>query len=667
MTPSPTEAPATLRRLTLLREFKLRMLRSGGENHSPFADRIATSHGDSNRVDLNGLHRDVRDNIARQIEAVRTHQRSQVILLSGDAGTGKSHILRHFAQPTVAEEFGYIYVGGSNDWDVNEFQPCLLDWMITALTSPSPSADHPLLERIRAIGYRALGQLLENRTALKRCSAKRRGGWLRRLLGRRRASYETIAKLTHERNPEVFALLDFTRFSEEVCTRFLAFPGNPVHRYAMRVLLTYLFPDTVQTGIGTRERVLNWFRRKPDDGYWTKRLGVADDLTRRYAVADAIKLLIHLFSPELSARLSVKDDKCEPRVFLFVFDQVEGRDELFETLDDWNHFFAHLSELYNTLPNVLVLFTMTLRLRNELHPKMERQFKDRIRNDERFVLRQPTLEQICALYRARVDGWLRGDADLQRQYRALPEADQCLPFSAERVSALGSGLSVRGALETIDPVFVDELRQLVIEPEYDFEFIVAEQQSIREELAEWDYTVDHLDTVWELIEPLIPDLALEYAGVRLMKIEEECPDGLRVLRLEFENPSVAGSWVCVYLTRFGSHFNAHIPKCETLLYRRQERRYSVWMARPREMPSEACSKPAQMFGRLITSETEARLWAAKHLLEKRADYEAKGTWAAAWRVIRNEIGRCYLGELFAHVRDRVNALNAGVPDEPVPT
>src|SRR4051794_34515681 len=154
MAVSPGDSPE-LCRLALLREFKLRMLRSGGENLSPFADRIATAHADKHRIDLDGLHRDVRDNIAQQIAAVRTHHRSQVVLLSGEAGTGKSHILRYFAQPAVAAEHGYVFVGGSNDWKVDEFQPCLLDWMITALTSPSPSEDHLLLERVRAIGFRA--------------------------------------------------------------------------------------------------------------------------------------------------------------------------------------------------------------------------------------------------------------------------------------------------------------------------------------------------------------------------------------------------------------------------------------------------------------------------------------------------------------------------------
>lgn len=659
-------APATnpeLRRLALLREFKLRRLRPGGDNLSPFADRIATAHGDRGLIDLGELHAEVRDSIAQQIAAVCANQRSQVVLLSGDAGTGKSHILRHFARPDVADQLGYVFVGGSNDWTADEFQSCLLDWMITALTAPTPSEEHLLLDRVRAIGFRAVGQLLENRTALRRCTAKGRRR-LFGLLGRRRASYETIERLARERDAAVFGLLDFTKFGEEVCARFLAEPSNPVHRYALRVLLTYLFPDAPQTGVGTRDRVLHWFRRRPDDGYWAKRLGVGDDLVRRYAVADAIKLLVHLFSPDLSRRLSVPGDQSRPLTFLCVFDQAEGRDELFDTDEDWNRFFAHLSELYNTLPNVLVLFTMTLHKRNELHPRMERQFKDRIRKDERFVLRQPTPGEVQALYRARLSGWLADDPSQQAQFGALPEAEKCLPFTPDEVVKIGGTQSVRAALEAFDPAFEKALKDLVIEPEYDFEYVLHEQQAVIASQSEWDYTAEHLDEVWELLEPLADALAGEY-GVRLIGIEEDAADSVRVLKLTFADPAVPAAWVCVYVARFGAQFNAQILKCADLLKGKQYARYSVWMVRAREMIA-VFPKPEQMFGGLIDTHTAARLWAAKHLLDRRAQYEQNGTWHQAWKVIREEIGRSYLGELFAHARERVNAKKFGAAaEEPI--
>src|SRR6478735_1572069 len=110
MTPAPTTTTPELLRFSLLREFKLRMLRPGGENLSPFADRVVTAHSDVCRSDLCGLHGEVRDHITQQVAAVHAHQRSQVVLLSGEAGAGKSHILRWFARPAVAEEHGYLFV-----------------------------------------------------------------------------------------------------------------------------------------------------------------------------------------------------------------------------------------------------------------------------------------------------------------------------------------------------------------------------------------------------------------------------------------------------------------------------------------------------------------------------------------------------------------------------
>jgi hypothetical protein len=632
------------------------MLRPGGENLSPFSDRIATAQTDLKQVDLSSLQAEVRDHITQQIAAVHADRRSQVILLSGEAGTGKSHVLRHFAQPAMAAEHGYVYVGGSNDWKVDEFQPCLLDWMIQALTHPSPSSnEHPLLVRIRAIGFCALGQLLENRTALKRCLAKRERGLLSRILGKRRASYETLEKQTKARDPDVFKHLDFNRFTDEVCSRFLAEPGNPVHRYALRVLLTYLFPDANENGLGTRERVLHWFRRKPDDGYWVRRIGVGDDLTRRYAVADAIKLLIHLFSPDLSKRLSVDGDECQSLVFLFVFDQAEGRDELFDSLEDWNRFFAHLSELYNTLPNVLVLFTMTLGLRNELHPKMERQFKDRIRKDERFVLRQPSPEQVLELYRCRLHAWLAADSFHQGLYNALDEIEQYLPFQAAEVIKIGGGQSVRAALEEFDNRFRKSLLEdVVIEPEYDFEFKRNEQREVYQNLSEYDYTQEHLDTVRALIQPLTEELASHYGGIRLMSLEEETAESLKVLKFSFDDPETPSSRVCLYLALFKHVFAPNVARCRELLSHKEKLRYSVWMVRAKDF-KPAHDRPEQMFHKTIPPETEARLRAAVHLLERRHDYEKSGSWPSAWELIRDEIQTSYLGDFFKHARDRIKA------------
>ncbi|MDW8244850.1 MAG: ATP-binding protein, partial [Thermogemmata sp.] len=267
-----------LKRWELLREFKIRRYRLGADNFSPFVDRVASHYETPPAVDVAQIHEQVRQSIIEQIRAVHQQQRSQIVLLAGEAGAGKTHLLRYFAYPKLAEEHKYVFVSGSNDWKVDEFQPCVLDWLITALTRPAPTEEHLLLQRIRAVAFRALDQLIANRTALRRCRAKRR--WLGWLLGRRVGSHELIQRLTQARDPRVFDYLDFDQFADEVSLRFLAEPSNPIHRYALRVLLSYVFPDSTPAGLNVRDRVIHWFRRRPDDGYWLRRFGVDENLDR---------------------------------------------------------------------------------------------------------------------------------------------------------------------------------------------------------------------------------------------------------------------------------------------------------------------------------------------------------------------------------------------------
>src|SRR5262249_33170711 len=154
-------------------------------------------------------------------------------------------------------------------------------------------------------------------------------------------------------------------FAGYVCDVFLREGGNPFHRYVLRVLLQYLFEED-------REQVLHWLRRKPvPNRFLVKKVGAEDQIDRSYKVIDTLRILVSLFTPDVCRNLTSRDGKqSKDKVFFFAFDQMEGRQELFENKADWFRFFAQLSELYNTLPNVFILFTMTLGLRNELYDKM---------------------------------------------------------------------------------------------------------------------------------------------------------------------------------------------------------------------------------------------------------------------------------------------------------
>jgi hypothetical protein len=648
-----------LQRLEVLQAFKRRMPRTDAAgNISPFDDRITTAQGKVTDNDLPQIHAEVRQRIKDTLEAVRDGTRkSQVILLAGDAGTGKTHLLRTFQSSELEEQIGYIRVGGSNHWTINEFQARLLDWMIEALAAPSPAQEHLLLDRIRAIGFRAVDHLMASPVSWRQCLVRPTGRWFERLRGWLRApSYDTQKQLAIARDPAVFRALDFTRFSEYVCDRFLAEKSNLTHRYALRVLLMYLFSDREETGVGTRERVLHWFRGRADNSYFTRRLGASERLDRQFGIFEAVKLLVHFFSPVVSQKLSTEEHPCPPRVLLLVFDQAEGRNELFDSDQDWMDFFAHLSELYNTLPNVVVLFTMSLGLRNHLHSLMERQFRDRIRMDEKFTLRLPDEGQILALYRSRLERWLQSDPILLDRYRELD--NPYLPFDREQVLQIAGQQTIRDTLGKFDKAFHQTMRDLAVEAEFDFHFYLNELKPLELLQNEFEYTADHLDRVQDLLSRTEPWLPAEYGmTVEVEKVPDASP---AMLALRFTDSANASVWACAYLAKltFKNVQNQVNEAIEALVYKRRAR-YMLWLLRAGEIKAKPDPKKVdQIFSAITSSALESRLRALTHLAAKQTDYEKADHWIEARRFIRREFDQTYLGEVFREARKRLDGLLA---------
>jgi hypothetical protein len=669
-------ASPELQRLEVLHAFKRRMPQSTAfRNVSPFDDRVSTAHDEGTAADLPEIHADVRRRIRDTIEAVRAgEKKSQVILLAGEPGTGKTHLLRTFQPPELADELGYIYVGGSNQWNIKDFQARLLDWMFDALTAPTPSSDdHLLLKRVQAIGFRAVEHLLANRIAWRQCRARPGGRGLGWLLGRLQVpSYDRCKELFAARDPAVFAALDFARFSQYVCDRFLADRSNLMHRYALRVLLAYLFPDRAETGVGTREKVLHWFRQRGDNDYFARRLGANERLDRSFALSEAVQLLVHLFSPAVSKELSTTEHPAPPRAFLLVFDQAEGRNELFETDEDWRDFFAHLSEVYNSLPNVVVLFTMTVVLRKRLQPTMERQFRDRIRMDEHFVLHLPNEEQVLSLYRSRVEYWLRADSAALERYRALDNA--YVPFDRERVLAVAGQQSIRETLEAFDRAFHEEMGKVVVEPDLDFHFHLNElhQQRAQETRPnDFEYTAGHLETVLRLLQRAGPWVAAEY-GLSLDKVEAETDPPPPCLTLTFTDPANPGTRVSAYIVRLTYRAVQHqVDQAVSMLSNKKRARYRLWLVRAGEIKAYVDPRREdQVFLRVASGDLESRLCGLLHLLGKQAEYEERGQWPEAQKVMLRELTNAYLAELFREARKQLDAFAAGtspdVPEESVP-
>ena len=126
------------------------------------------------------------------------------------------------------------------------------------------------------------------------------------------------------------------------------------------------------------------------------------EIDQHHKVCDTIKILISLFAADVTAGLAGEEGPRTDKVFFFAFDQIEGRKELFEEDADWFKFFAQMSELYNTLPNVFVLFTMTLRLRNRVSSAHGDAVPGPHPPRQGFALAGIEDDEILSLYRQRV-------------------------------------------------------------------------------------------------------------------------------------------------------------------------------------------------------------------------------------------------------------------------
>jgi hypothetical protein len=398
----------------------------------------------------------------------------------------------------------------------------------------------------------------------------------------------------------------------------------------------------------------------PDGDYFHRRLGAAEKLDRQFTIFEAVKLLIHLFSQAVARELSTADRPCPPKVFLLVFDQAEGRNELFDNKNDWNAFFAHLSELYNSLPNVVILFTTTLQLRNQLHSQMERQFKDRILMDKRFTLRLPEPAQVLDLYTKRIECWLRGDPELLACYRMLDNPYE--PFTALRLEEIAGRESIRVTLQKFDKAFHEEMCNLVIGPSFDFLFKMNELVQDEEAIGDFPYVADHLNTVKTFLARAAPWLPETYR-ISLEKTEmEDVPEnGGSVLVIELravENPAV---WIRAYLVVVSfMRIQDQITAATELLKSRRAamQRYTLWIVRAKKIHEWQPDYPDRTFHQVVLPGIESKVRALTHVLDKQTGYEKDGVWAEAQQFVRHEFGLTYLAELLMDARKRLDTLVA---------
>ncbi len=667
---SPPSPDAELARYQILSAYKKRLIED--RNRTPFsADQVVRYDSQIRRYDVEQIHAEVRQLITARIEAIRDGGGSRVVILAGDPGMGKSHIINAFRNTGSADQLGYVLVGNSNHWKVEEFEAAILHWLLAALNRPIAAAksrsatakrlDSLLTSRIEQLAFYALDQIVSDPDQLGPFLGQTRNGPLGWITAPFVDDRGRIQQMARNRDVEVFRRLKFPAFANAFCERFLAEPSNPFHRYVAKVLLRTLFPED-------RDLVDQWLLGHTVGDAFLKRLGARDAIDQTFKQIDVLKILISLFAPEVESRPSDRPDGPDARerddlsrVVLFAFDQIEGRDELFESDDDWLRFFAQLSELYNTLPNVFVLFTMTISERDRLYPKMERQFRDRISRDPRFVLRSLQLQEALALYERRINLWLGNDPDGLRD--RLHETDNpYLPLDRDAIAGALNETTLRSLLRHYETRFREALGELVIGPHHDYMFIRNEVDREVDDESEFTYFKDHTKHVLDLIDryPLLIKEEWDLELTESSLIENEVT--LQVVAFKATSPELPGKpWVRVHLARLGYKFKEPIQEAFAILKGKTKKRNPMWIVRGGGIDVDN-PKPDQIQYRPdVPKQTESIVRALIQLDSRTASYAEKGQLDERRRVVISEIRRTYLGDLFDATQQQLRDL-AGEPD-----
>jgi len=657
---STTDQSLELTRLEILRAYKKHMVRKEDVNVSPFTeDRVIRYRADVQDCDVPDIHQEVRDLLKCSLRDVRAGLPSQVVILAGNPGMGKSHIINYFRSSQVADELGYVPVGNANHWKVTEFEERLLDWVLDPLVRPSPNEPHLLLDKIQDLAFQALSQMLSQPGQVARYKrGQGAAGVFRRvwssLFGNDHVRFQ---QMVDRRDDSVFRRLSFSRFAGYVCDRFLHETGNPFHRYVVHILLCYLFPED-------REKVLHWLRRKEVHPDFLRKLGALDAIDRSYKFMDVIKILISLFTRDVARNLPGSTTRpTGDRVFFFAFDQMEGRKELFDGEADWFSFFAQLSELYNSLPNVFIVFTMTLQLAQQLYPKMEKQFQDRIQRDQRYWLHDIPDSEILTLFQRRVSNWL-GDNLPEIREKIQDPALRFAPFRQDEILGLNKTRTLREVLEQLDVRFRHALSggEVLAGPRCDYLVKRNELRQEEQNAKEFEYTANHLSVLKELFDRVGDGIA-KSTGLYYNDGAEwkETLDKVPALRLEFHENEESGHWLRVFIVRLPFKFSAVVDGCSSLLHGLQIKRNFLWLVRSKQIDTTLETlRSGQTFARQLPAASHTNLRAMLWLAANRAQYLKDGIWEDAENVIAEELKQTYLGELLAHVRQ---ALCGQMPDE----
>ena len=484
-------------RLEVLKSFKERFQRR--KNVSPFHDhQVIQYHTNITPLHVTQIHADVRQRVLDAITEVREQRTSKVVILAGDPGLGKTHLLHNLRDPKLSDEHQFVLVFDSNHWVVDELESQMLNWMVVAIAGSPDGRPDVLADKMSFLAFRLLDKLLSTPGEVQRMMLG--SAWWQRVRALLWPKRYSLPQLHEQRDVQALSLLDFDKLVDRFCVTFLRDSQHPFHRKVVSHLLHYLMTPS------RRPAIRDWLVA-PGKGEH------AEGIASLRKQVEVIQILCSLFSPEVAEAFDAdaSDPRNRSRVFVFAFDQLEARQAFMRSEDDWMQFFRKLSELYNTLPNVFVLFTMPLKLRKELLSRMEAQFRDRIRHDDNFLLQPPTDDDVRALFHHRMRTWLGSEADAVAD--RLVQADaQLLPFASDQELIAAAGeprTTVRDVLRGLDAAFSERLRNTLVGSRLDY--LVARQELEPEEglPSVHTYVATHTEPLLEVLRafgPYLPKL-----------------------------------------------------------------------------------------------------------------------------------------------------------------
>jgi hypothetical protein len=309
--------------------------------------------------------------------------------------------------------------------------------------------------------------------------------------------------------------------------------------------------------------------------------------------------------------------------------------------------------LYNALPNVFVVFTMTLGLRDKLYGRMEGQFQDRVRRDARFVLHDIEGAEVLALYRQRVQTWL-ADAPPGLWDQVVAAGNAFLPFDQAAVLTMARQRTLRDTLREFDRQFRGKMYDIHLkdDPVYDCKVIQKEFRAEEHGASAYQYTESILDLIHDLLRA--PDVLTGLAdapGLKIDGIERvKTDDGAKALRIVVRDAADDRLWVRVFLARLGFLVSNPLPGYLRLVANKWVLNNQLWVVRATPVSADARDQfPPNGHFRVHSAATHTDWRALLHTLRNRDQYRPDA-WAAFLAGAWADLSKTWLGDLFREVR-----------------